>query len=242
VINSKAMQNNYLHHRSTTNTVAVDDSPDCFHHDDELVFLSTTTKDNDVDKVEEKEHDDQKHIEIDKNKQKNNRFTNNHDHNSNDKSFQSIVMPDESSTFSYYEEYQYPEQQQHTHANSHDSLLQTDHEMLMPIHTTGASSSSTDDLSLVTPNLSLSAFHSKDSALGLSDDNLNCVRSNPLNTIPTDDDEQQISSSSLAMPTSQSKYHSDKCCLRLLSFFNFLFVFLFHLLSVSLSTTSTDSY
>jgi len=63
-------------------------------------------------------------------------------------------------------EYQYS-------SNSHDSLLQSDH----PNFTT--TTSSIDDLTRINQLLS-STFHSNDSALGLSDDNLNNTQSNEL--------------------------------------------------------------
>ena len=52
-------------------------------------------------------------------------------------------------------------------SNSHDSLLQSDPHQFNP-----TSTSSTDDLTRTNPLL-FSTFHSKDSALGLSDDHLN---------------------------------------------------------------------
>ncbi len=61
-------------------------------------------------------------------------------------------------------EFQYP-------SNSHDSLLQT--------HLNTTTTSSTDDLTRTNQFLS-STFHSKDSALGLSDDHLNKIQSNEL--------------------------------------------------------------
>jgi hypothetical protein len=69
--------------------------------------------------------------------------------------------------------------------------------------------SSTDDLS-TTHHLSLSAFHSKDSALGSSDDNLNRVQTHKSIIIDDDDDDdhqhQQISSSPLKVQHDKSKY------------------------------------
>jgi hypothetical protein len=107
---------------------------------------------------------------------------------------------------------------------SHDSLLRTDREIIIHIDT---ATSSTDDLSL-THQLSSSAFHSKDSALGLSDDNLNCLPSSQLFIRLSDDDDDdnddddggdggvdeqrtQIPALSLAIPPSQSKYQVDQC-------------------------------
>ena len=89
--------------------------------------------------------------------------------------------------------------------NSHDSLLQNDNDLLIPIDITV---SSTDDLSLIPPQLSSSAFHSKDSALGLSDDNLNQSPTfQPILIVPVQSEEnyQQSSSLSLTIPSSQSK-------------------------------------
>ena len=180
-------------------------------------------KNNDVEKVEEREHNDQKHIEIRvvDNDNKSSRSSS----NSSDKSFQQVTMPDESSPSFFDDRYPYadhpPPQQQSGHTNSHDSLLQADHDLLPHLNT---AASSTDDLSLVTHHLSASAFHSKDSALGLSDDNLNYVPSNPLITMPDDDDddededddgegEHQISLPSLSISPSQSKYQIDQCFL-----------------------------
>ena len=71
--------------------------------------------------------------------------------------------------------------------------------------------SSTDDLS-ATNQLSSSAFHSKDSALGLSDDNLNYLSTNQLLLMHDDDDDDErpqrlLSPSLLTVPSArQSKY------------------------------------
>ncbi|CAF2306884.1 unnamed protein product [Rotaria sp. Silwood2] len=160
------MQNNYLHHHTTSTTTP---STDHIHIDDEnfsLSNLTTTTTTaatynfDDVRKVEETEHiDDEKQTEIGVD-----------DDNKIDSPLIQVVIPDESSSFSFDEEFLYCQTQQNQHTNSHDSLLQTDHNLMNNINT---ATSSTDDLSS-TNQLSSSAFHSKDSALGLSDDNLNC--------------------------------------------------------------------
>jgi len=63
-------------------------------------------------------------------------------------------------------EYQYS-------SNSHDSLLQSDHPNF------NTTTSSIDDLPQINQLLS-STFYSRDSALGLSDDNLNNTQSNEL--------------------------------------------------------------
>lgn len=76
-------------------------------------------------------------------------------------------------------------------SNSHDSLLQSDQANLN-ITTT----SSTDDLTRTNQVLS-STFHSKDSALGLSDDNLNQFISQ----------EEQLNTSSLNLFQDKSKFH-----------------------------------
>ncbi|CAF4133646.1 unnamed protein product [Rotaria socialis] len=154
---------------------------------DKIFSLSNTTTNNiDVGKVKEKEQDDDTHhIEIGAESD-----------NKNDSPLIQVVMPDESSPspFSFFEGFHYRESQQNQHANSHDSLLQPDHIPIMSTINTAASSS--DDLSS-THQLLSSAFHSKDSALGLSDDNLNCLQTNEFNIqdihndYDEDDDRQQ---------------------------------------------------
>ena len=228
------MQNNYLYHPPTTARSSRSSSSnssaggtDHFHqNDDEHVFLSTAMMtNNNVEKVEEREHNDQKQIEIrvvDDDDEKNNKSSRSCS-NSSDKSFQQVTMPDESSPSFFDDRYSdsdhHQQQQQSLHTNSHDSLLQVDHDLITHMNT---AASSTDDLSLVTHHLSASAFHSKDSALGLSDDNLNYVPSNPLITMPDEDDddddddddgEHQTSLPSLSIPPSQSKYQIDQCFL-----------------------------
>jgi hypothetical protein len=195
VINKETMQNNYFHHH-TTSTV----NTDHFESDEEHSSLSNPTTNIDAENVEEKgQGNDEEHIEIglDNDKQ-------------NDKPLIQVAMPDDSSTFSFCEDFHYRESQHHQHTNSHDSLLQPDHHIMDNIKTTA---SSTDDLS-TTHQLSSSVFHSKDSALGLSDDNLNCLQTNQIiimdddNDDDDDDDEQQeqILSSSLPVQQDQSKY------------------------------------
>jgi hypothetical protein len=71
------------------------------------------------------------------------------------------------------------------YTNSHDSLLQSDHHI-------DTATSSMDDLTK--PNhLLLSTFHSKDSALDLSDDHLDRPQLSEVTSL--DDDQQQGSSS-----------------------------------------------
>jgi hypothetical protein len=82
----------------------------------------------------------------------------------------------------------------HFSSNSRDSLLQSDHPT---IHTTA---SSTDDLTRTNQFLS-STFHSKDSALGSSDDNLNHRQSNKLII------QEQQQFSSLITLQDKSKFH-----------------------------------
>lgn len=149
------MQRNYHHHNSsTTNT-------DHIQSDDENFSFANIMNTNNVDKVEEKEHADEKHIE----------------NEVDNKPLIQIEIPDDSSSFSFYEGFHSRESsQQHQHTDSHDSLLQPDHLTMNNINT---AASSTDDLS-TTHQLSASVFHSKDSALGLSDDHLNKIQSNEL--------------------------------------------------------------
>jgi len=193
VINKETMQNNYLHHHTTSIT-----NTDRFHSDDENSSLSNPTTNSDAEKVEEKERgNDEKHIEI-----------GDDGDNKNDKPLIQVAIPDDSSTFSFYEEFHYRESQPHQHANSHDSLLLPDHHIMDNINTTA---SSTDDLS-TTHQLSSSVFHSKDSALGLSDDNLNCLQTKKSIIINDDDDDnddnqqQQVLSLSLPIQHDQSNF------------------------------------
>lgn len=79
-------------------------------------------------------------------------------------------------------EYQYP-------SNSHDSLLQSDQ-----INLNQTATSSTDDLTRTNQCFSFSTFRSKDSALGLSDDNLN-------------QDEHELKTSSLNLFQDKSKFY-----------------------------------
>jgi len=101
-----------------------------------------------------------------------------------------IAMSDDSSNF---DKFLFREPQSNQHTNSHDSLLQVDydHHHRDPINT---ATSSTDDLSTMN-HLSASVFHSKDSALGLSDDNLNIPQTNQFQTTDDDDEQEQRLSS-----------------------------------------------
>jgi hypothetical protein len=188
VINKETMQNNHLHHYTT--------GPNHSRSNDENVFLSNPTINTDAETVDEKEQSsDEKHIET---------GADSDDKNDNKLLIQ-VAIPDDSSTLSFYDDFQ-----QDQHRNSHDSLLQPDHHIMDNINTTA---SSTDDLS-ATRHLSSSVCHSKDSALGLSDDNLNCLQTNQFIIINNDDDdddddddqEHQILSSSLPIQHDQSKY------------------------------------
>ena len=198
VINKGTMQSNYRHDH-TANTA----NTDHFHVDDKNFSLSNMMNSNDVEKVDEREHHDEgKNIEI--------RTDND---NKSDSLLISVVMPDDSASFSFYNEPHYREMQSYQHANSHDSLIQPDHREMNNMSRTA---SSTDDLS-VTHQLSSSAFHSKDSALGLSDDNITCPQTNPIIIKDDDDDadhnhnnqqqqqQQQVSSLSATLH-SKSKY------------------------------------
>ncbi len=195
VINKETMQNDYFHHHLPAHTTSIDHS----QSDDEDFSFSNPTTNIDAEKVEEKErHTDEKHFEM--------------GDGDDDKPLAQVAMTDDSSTFSFYDEFPYREsqqqQQQPTHTNSHDSLLQPDHHIIDTINTTA---SSTDDLS-TTHQLSSSVFHSKDSALGLSDDNLNFPQRNPFLIMDDDDDDDDqqkqqqeiLSSSSLLLI--ESKY------------------------------------
>ncbi|CAF0928389.1 unnamed protein product [Rotaria sordida] len=81
------------------------------------------------------------------------------------KKISTTINPNDLSSYTIYEKFQYS-------SNSHDSLNQSDHH----IDTT---TSSIDDLTKTNQFLT-SIFHSKDSALGLSDDNLNNLQTNQL--------------------------------------------------------------
>jgi hypothetical protein len=174
VINKETMQNDYFHHHLPPRTTSIDLS----HSDDEKFSFSNPTTNIDAAKVEEKERStDEKHFQME-------------DDDDDDKPLIQVAMTDDSSNFSFYEEFPYREsqqqqQQQQTHTNSHDSLLQPDQHITDTINTTA---SSTDDLS-ATHQLSSSVFHSKDSALGLSDDNLNFPSKNPFLIQDDDDDD-----------------------------------------------------
>lgn len=222
VIKKDIMQNDYFHQEPppSSSTMNTDSHPSA----NENIFSSNPTSHIDAAKVEEKEHDDdededEKHIETEVDK------------TDDDKPLIQVFVPDDSSTFSFYEEFPYhdtqPAQHQQTHTNSHDSLLQADYHLL---DTTNTAASSTDDLSTTTHQLSASVFHSKDSALGLSDDNLNLPSTNPF--LIKDDDEEEdddddhpehilLTSSSLQpVHDNQSKYR-----MILVSFFSFFFFF-----------------
>ena len=179
------MQNDYFHEEPppSSNATNTDSHPSV----DENISSSKPPSHIDVEKVEVKEHDaadddddddDEKHIQTEL---------------ANDnKPLIQVFVPDDSSTYSFYEDFPYRDsQQQHanqqTHTNSHDSLLQADYH---PLDTMNTANSSTDDLSTTTTHqLSASVFHSKDSALGLSDDNLNLPSTNPF--LIKDDDEEE---------------------------------------------------
>lgn len=188
------MQSNYHHHHHTTTST----NTDHIHSDDEKFSFANIMNNNNIDKVEEKEHndgdDDEKHIE----------------NEVDNKPLIQVERSDDSSSFTCYEELHRREPQQHQHTDSHDSLLQSDHRTMNNINT---AASSIDDLS-TTHHLSSSVFHSKDSALGLSDDNLNCLQANQYIIMDDDDDEddeddddlhQQISTS-LRIQHDKSKY------------------------------------
>lgn len=191
MINEETMQNNHIHHYTT--------STDHSHSNDETFSLSNPTISIDAEKVDEKEHgNDEKYIEIGADND-----------NRTDKSLTQPPISNESSTFSFHETFYTFEPHQHPHTDSRDSLLQTDLHIIDNMNTTA---SSTDDLS-TTHQLSSSVFHSKDSALGLSDDNLNCLQTNHFLIMDDDDDdnnnnnnEQQEQILSSISQHNQSKY------------------------------------
>lgn len=172
VMNNEVMQSNYGHDDRTTTTNAADHSagePFSFPN-----IMSTT----DVNGMEEKQHDkgDEKHIEIEV--------------DNNNKPLIRIEAPRDSPAFAFYDDFQRRDIPLQPHTDSHDSLLQPDlHHPMMNNGNTAASS--TDDLSS-THQLSSSVFHSKDSALGLSDDNLHYLQTNPhlLNVVDDDDEDE----------------------------------------------------
>lgn len=83
------------------------------------------------------------------------------------------------SSYSCHEKFQYA-------SNSHDSLNQSDNNI-------DTAASSIDDLTKANQFLT-STFHSKDSALGLSDDNLNFTQSNELTVFEHDNKQHHTSS------------------------------------------------
>ena len=192
------MQSNYRYNH-TANTA----NTDHFHIDDDNFSFSNVMNINDVEKVDEREHhDDEKNIEI---------GTDND--NKSDSLPISAVIPDDSASFSFYNELSYREIQSYQHANSHDSLIQPDRREMNKM---SRAASSTDDLS-ITYHLSSSAFHSKDSALGLSDDNITCPETNQIIIKSDDGDDdnnhdhqqqkqQQQQVSSLSVQHNKSKY------------------------------------
>ena len=185
VINKETMQNDYQQQQQQRSEPP---NTDLIHFDDENISLSNRTINTDDEKVEEKEHSsDEKHTEIGVDID-----------NKNDKPLIQVAMTDESSTYENFYYHQPPQQNQHT--NSHDSLLQPDYHLGDHINTTA---SSTDDLS-TTHQLSSSVFHSKDSALGLSDDNLNLPQTNQF--IVIDDDEDDDDQQRLPIQDDQSKF------------------------------------
>lgn len=176
VINKEIMQNEYYHHQQqqTSNP----SNTEIINSNDENISFTNIPSNNNIENVEEKEHaNDEKHIEIGVDIENNNS-------NNNDKPLIEVVMSDESSL---YENFCYCQPQTSQHKNSHDSLLQPDYNLMDNINTTA---SSTDDLS-TTHQLSSSVFHSKDSALGLSDDNLNILQTTNQDLIHDDDDDVQ---------------------------------------------------
>lgn len=95
-------------------------------------------------------------------------------------------------------------------SNSHDSLLQSD---LHHFNSTTLTTTIVDDLTRTNQT-----FHSKDSALGLSDENLNHISSNALTHLEQD---EQIPSCSLL--EDKSKFHlinNLKICPKFTFFFN----------------------
>jgi hypothetical protein len=171
VISKETMQNDYFHHHLPAHTTSIDRS----HSEDEKYSFTNPTTNIDAAEVEEKERTaDEKHFQMEV------------DDDDDDKPLIQVAMTDDSSNFSFYDESPYRESQPpQAHTDSHDSLLQPDHHIMDTINTTA---SSTDDLS-TTHQLSSSVFHSKDSALGLSDDNLNVPSKNPFTIMDDDDDD-----------------------------------------------------
>lgn len=191
VTNKEIMQNNYRHDDQTitpSSTTTTTTTIDRNQSTSENFSLPNIMNRSNVDKMEEKQHDkcdddddgDEKHIEIEA-------------QNNNKPLIQVETSNDSPSSFPFHEEFYRCEllQQSHTpsqpqHTDSHDSLLQPDHHNMNNINT---AASSTDDLS-TTHQLSSSVFHSKDSALGLSDDNLHYVQTNPALIKDDDDDDE----------------------------------------------------
>lgn len=202
MIEDKTMENNNPLHNSTRISTRNHEQSD----DDRRfvsAILSTSMTNDRTENIQEENHYDEKNNQLEFNfdKRKFDETHSNHDNNL----FSTMKIPDDSFPNSFNEQMIHINgtPQISIHRDSHDSLLHGDQEILIQINT---ATSSTDDLSIVTHHLSSSAFHSKDSALGLSDDNLNCLPTNPLITTLEDDNEHQISSLSLTIPSSQSKY------------------------------------
>lgn len=172
---------------------------DQFPHPDEDIFLLTTstTNTNDSLQIAEDDEDEREQLNDDDDDDSGEKYRQTDVNNIDDK--QSLIEIFNRSSSS--DEPIVPKM----FTNSHDSLLQNDNDLLIPIDVTVASS---DDLSILPPQLSSSAFHSKDSALGLSDDNLDQPTTfQPILIVPVQFDEnyEQISSLSLPIPSSQSK-------------------------------------
>ena len=172
---------------------------DPFPHPDEDIFLLTTSTTNKSDSLENVETDDdgdeREQLDDDDDDGEKHRQTN--VNNIDDKQSLIEIFNRSSSSAEPVAAKMF--------TNSHDSLLQNDHDLLIPLDITVASN---DDLTMLPPQLSSSAFHSKDSALGLSDDNLDQSSTfQPLPIVPLQSNEnyEQISSLSLTIPSSQSK-------------------------------------
>ncbi|CAM4771306.1 unnamed protein product [Rotaria magnacalcarata] len=121
--------------------------------------------------------DEQNYIEFD------------HDNNNPQQTITIAADRNDAASYLFHDEFQFS-------STSHDSLNQSDHHI-------DTAASSIDDLTK-TNQLLTSTFHSKDSALGLSDDNLNRTQSNEL--IIFEDNEQQHTS---LLITSQDKVSDD---------------------------------
>lgn len=171
-----------------------------FPHSDENVFLfttSTTTNNDSVEKVNDEREQHVDDVDDDDNNSDDDRDEKHHQMDSNPIDDKPSMIDISRRSFA-------PNETpiQITLTNSHDSLLQNETDLLIPIETTA---SSTDDLSIMPQQLSSSAFHSKDSALGLSDDNLDQSATFQLISYPPDENHEQISALSLTIRSSQSK-------------------------------------